>query len=275
MAEVKSQWWWFESDKKNDATPIKRSPWLNSALSELDEKTKAMLKIIEEDADSFAARAEMYYKKRPELMTMVEGFYKAHRSLAERYDQLKADPTFRHVSTPWASSPLSFKCQQKQQFIAFSDKSYDSFSEKTYDLMEDCVSDVDDPEQENEMDTDKYTNNLSGRIHAVDQHHIQESMAQICAQTPTDKGDEVTKFREEIKRLKEENRIQKEKLEEKDEEKREVIRQLSITIDAFKEENVKLKKHCVARETTKKESPSEFLKLKDMFMGKLFKGSSK
>ncbi|KAJ6412286.1 hypothetical protein OIU84_005361 [Salix udensis] len=45
-----------------------------------------MIKLLEEDADSFARRAEMYYKKRPELMKLVEEFYRAYRGLAERYD---------------------------------------------------------------------------------------------------------------------------------------------------------------------------------------------
>lgn len=45
-----------------------------------------MIKLIEEDADSFARRAEMYYKKRPELLKLVEEFYRAYRALAERYD---------------------------------------------------------------------------------------------------------------------------------------------------------------------------------------------
>lgn len=52
----------------------------------MDVKVKQMIKLIEEDADSFARRAEMYYKKRPELMKMVEDFYRAYRALAERYD---------------------------------------------------------------------------------------------------------------------------------------------------------------------------------------------
>ena len=34
-----------------------------------------MIKLIEEDADSFARRAEMYYKKRPELMKLVEASF--------------------------------------------------------------------------------------------------------------------------------------------------------------------------------------------------------
>jgi len=52
----------------------------------MDSKVKHMIKLIEEDADSFARRAEMYYKKRPELMKLVEEFYRAYRALAERYD---------------------------------------------------------------------------------------------------------------------------------------------------------------------------------------------
>lgn len=58
-------------------------------------KVKAMIKLIEEDADSFAKRAEMYYKKRPELMKLVEEFYRAYRALAERYDH--ATGALRHA----------------------------------------------------------------------------------------------------------------------------------------------------------------------------------
>lgn len=52
----------------------------------MDIKVKSMIKLIEEDADSFRKRAEMYYRKRPELMKLVEEFYRAYRALAERYD---------------------------------------------------------------------------------------------------------------------------------------------------------------------------------------------
>ncbi|KAM3280911.1 hypothetical protein P3S67_027931 [Capsicum chacoense] len=54
----------------------------------MDSKVKGMIKLIEEDADSFARRAEMYYNKRPELMKLVEEFYRAYRALAERYDHV-------------------------------------------------------------------------------------------------------------------------------------------------------------------------------------------
>ncbi|KAF3777425.1 NETWORKED 1A protein [Nymphaea thermarum] len=53
---------------------------------DVDAKVKPMTKLIEEETDSFARREEMYYKKRPELMKLVEEFYRAYRALAERYD---------------------------------------------------------------------------------------------------------------------------------------------------------------------------------------------
>ncbi|KAJ0610364.1 putative protein Networked (NET), actin-binding (NAB) [Helianthus annuus] len=73
-------WWW------NSHISPKNSKWLQENLTDVDIKVKAMIKLIEEDADSFARRAEMYYKKRPELMKLVEELYRAYRALAERYD---------------------------------------------------------------------------------------------------------------------------------------------------------------------------------------------
>ncbi|KAI4319470.1 hypothetical protein MLD38_033064 [Melastoma candidum] len=73
-------WWW-----DSHISP-KNSKWLQENLTDMDVKVKQMIKLIEEDADSFARRAEMYYKKRPELMKLVEEFYRAYRALAERYD---------------------------------------------------------------------------------------------------------------------------------------------------------------------------------------------
>lgn len=57
----------------------------------MDSKIKLMIKIIEEDAESFAKRAEMYYRRRPELMALLEELYRAYRALAERYDHAAGD----------------------------------------------------------------------------------------------------------------------------------------------------------------------------------------
>lgn len=58
---------------------------------DMQEKVESVVKLIEEDGDSFAKRAEMYYKKRPELINFVEESYRAYRSLAERYDHLSKE----------------------------------------------------------------------------------------------------------------------------------------------------------------------------------------
>ncbi|KAH6793907.1 hypothetical protein C2S52_004384 [Perilla frutescens var. hirtella] len=85
----KYSWWW-----DSHISP-KNSKWLQENLTDMDVKVKSMIKLIEVDEDSFARRAEMYYKKRPELMKMVEEFYRAYRALAERYDH--ATGVIRHA----------------------------------------------------------------------------------------------------------------------------------------------------------------------------------
>lgn len=55
---------------------------------DMEERIKNMLTIIEVDADTFKKKAEMYYKRRPELIDFVQDCYKSYRSLAERYDHL-------------------------------------------------------------------------------------------------------------------------------------------------------------------------------------------
>ncbi|XP_010525233.1 PREDICTED: protein NETWORKED 1A-like [Tarenaya hassleriana] len=82
-------WWWDSHIPKN-------SKWLQENLADMDTKVKSMIKLIEEDADSFARRAEMYYKKRPELMKLVEQFYRAYRALAERYDHATVELRHAH-----------------------------------------------------------------------------------------------------------------------------------------------------------------------------------
>jgi hypothetical protein len=57
----------------------------------LEEKVQETLKIINNDGDSFAQRAEMYYRRRPELINFVEEAFRAYRALAERYDHLSKE----------------------------------------------------------------------------------------------------------------------------------------------------------------------------------------
>ncbi|XP_044510594.1 protein NETWORKED 2A [Mangifera indica] len=78
-------WWWASHIR------TKQSKWLEQNLQDMEEKVGEMLKIIDDDGDSFAQRAEMYYRKRPELVSHVEYSYRSYRALAERYDYLSKE----------------------------------------------------------------------------------------------------------------------------------------------------------------------------------------
>ncbi|EEF48630.1 Restin, putative [Ricinus communis] len=78
-------WWWASHIR------TKQSKWLEENLQDMEEKVSNMLKIIDNDGDSFAQRSEMYYRKRPELIVQVEESYRSYRALAERYDHLSKD----------------------------------------------------------------------------------------------------------------------------------------------------------------------------------------
>ncbi|XP_042507617.1 protein NETWORKED 2B-like [Macadamia integrifolia] len=78
-------WWWASHIR------TKQSKWLEQNLQDMEDKVKYTLKLIEEDGDSFARRAEMYYRKRPELINFVEESYRAYRALADRYDHISGE----------------------------------------------------------------------------------------------------------------------------------------------------------------------------------------
>ncbi|XP_020243877.1 protein NETWORKED 2A-like [Asparagus officinalis] len=78
-------WWWASHIR------IKQSKWLVNDLQEMEERVKAMVKLIDEDADSFAKKAEMYFKRRPELINNVEEVYRAYKALADRYDRISTE----------------------------------------------------------------------------------------------------------------------------------------------------------------------------------------
>ncbi|KAI8032111.1 Protein NETWORKED 4A [Camellia lanceoleosa] len=82
----KSHSWWWDSH----ISP-KNSKWLAENLEEVDQSVKQMLKLIEEDGDSVAKKAEMNGENRPVLIAHVEGFHRLYKSLAERYDHLTGE----------------------------------------------------------------------------------------------------------------------------------------------------------------------------------------
>lgn len=50
-----------------------------------------MIKLIEIDADTFAKKAELYFKSRPELINYIEETYRSYQALADRYDRVSGE----------------------------------------------------------------------------------------------------------------------------------------------------------------------------------------
>lgn len=115
----------------------------------MDDKIKEMIKLIEEDADSFAKRAEMFYKKRPELMKLVEEFYRAYRALAERYDH--ATGALRQAHRTMAEAfpnqiPLVLTDEPPYESSAMEEDPYSEMPPPIHELF-----DIDDFSHLNEM----------------------------------------------------------------------------------------------------------------------------
>ncbi|XP_055836272.1 protein NETWORKED 2A-like isoform X2 [Solanum dulcamara] len=108
-------WWWASHIR------TKQSKWLDENLQDMEEKVEYVLKIIDEDGESFAKRAEMYYRRRPELLNFVEDFFRSYRALAERFDHLSKDlqTANRTIATVYPERvQLAMEDEDGEQFLA-------------------------------------------------------------------------------------------------------------------------------------------------------------
>ncbi|WOK95877.1 hypothetical protein Cni_G04584 [Canna indica] len=85
MVSGRSHSWWDSHISR------KNSKWLEENIQKMDQSVKEMLKLIEEEGESFAKKADLYYHRRPELVSHVEDFHRMYRVLAERYDHVTGD----------------------------------------------------------------------------------------------------------------------------------------------------------------------------------------
>ncbi|CAN4098225.1 unnamed protein product [Withania somnifera] len=243
VARDKLSIYWWRSNTDQNCTQ-NRSPWLQSTLDELDEKTEAILRIIEEDADTFAQRAEIYLKKRPELVNILGEIYRSHQLLAEGYDQIKSASRTHILAS--RKSALPFTKYSEEKLISYMEKSYDSYSESF------------DPESE--------SSDLS-EIEDLDNKEETQIQAEKTKTEATSglslKTDEVLKLNEEFEQLKEENR-----------EKREAIRQLCLAWDLLRKENSRLRMN-VTKASWERENFIELKASKKGFLKRLFSRSSK
>ncbi|KAH1245156.1 Protein NETWORKED 2A [Glycine max] len=75
-------WWWASHIR------TKQSKWLEQNMEDVMAET---LNIIHNEGESFSQRAEMYYRKRPQLVGYVEEVFRSYRALADRYDLLSKE----------------------------------------------------------------------------------------------------------------------------------------------------------------------------------------
>ncbi|WOL18663.1 hypothetical protein Cni_G27460 [Canna indica] len=61
------------------------------SFTEMEKKVESMMNLIEQDGDSFAKRAELYFQRRPELSNIVQEMYKSYTVLADRYDRISGE----------------------------------------------------------------------------------------------------------------------------------------------------------------------------------------
>uniref|UniRef100_A0A8R7P2R1 NAB domain-containing protein n=1 Tax=Triticum urartu TaxID=4572 RepID=A0A8R7P2R1_TRIUA len=75
----KSRSWWWDSHISPE-----NSKWLSENLQEMEMQVKETLGLVEEEGESSAEKAEVYWQERPVLVAHIKKFYRMYRTLAER-----------------------------------------------------------------------------------------------------------------------------------------------------------------------------------------------
>ncbi|KAK7314738.1 hypothetical protein VNO77_33266 [Canavalia gladiata] len=86
---------------KDKSIPNNNMPsWLLTSISELEERMKVLAMNTTEDeemgGDTFAERAESYYQKRPQLLSLLQDLYNGYITLSDRYIQTLAKHKNHH-----------------------------------------------------------------------------------------------------------------------------------------------------------------------------------
>ncbi|CAA2959448.1 NETWORKED 4A-like [Olea europaea subsp. europaea] len=181
MESKKSHSWWWNSHIRP-----KNSKWLQDNLEEMDQKVRLMLKLIEEDADSFARRAEIYYQKRPELINLVEEFYRMYRALAERYDLVtgelrKSIPSELHsqesgISDVGSEPPSSLPSPDRKPSRPESGARFLGSGRSGSDLNKGDYSSTSDSESNSD---DSSGNNYSGTQSNDEEHELHQRITEL------------------------------------------------------------------------------------------------
>ncbi|KAK9120195.1 hypothetical protein Scep_018288 [Stephania cephalantha] len=264
----------WRSDAHNSSN---QSPWLQSTLSDFDEKTKAILALVQQEGDSFAERAEMYYKSRPQVIKMVEDLNRSYVCLAERYDhQIRSQASFRTI-TGSSSSSNSFRHASKRFSTSYGDSELDGHYSRraSIDEIVDCNTSCKgkfDDERQISLDNMRVLMNKKigyegGRRSLDGEDHKAFGSAE--------KERIWSQMRCQVAKLMEDNLRQQTELIRRNDEKREAIKELCLQLDKVVDENKRLQKSLQCSKTyCEATNQSQISKLKSMILNKLLGGGS-
>ncbi|XVE50037.1 hypothetical protein DITRI_Ditri01bG0129800 [Diplodiscus trichospermus] len=232
-----------------------------TASSDLDMKINAILSIIvQDDGDSFAKRAEMYYQKRPELIQMVEDLHKSYRSLAEKYDQLRSEVNSdSHPKLLSLSRSVNHVQRQRN-----SDEDKELSGEQYSNFHSKSSAEEPDDDHETELDDD------SSKIKQYDKNQERKSITGIAFQRNTSDSSQAAMLENEklwnelrfkVSELVEDNLSHQAELIRRNDEKREMIRDLCSKMNMVDEKS----KSSPASHKVLKKSQSSLSRLKRAF----------
>lgn len=242
----------------------------------MDKKTKMILNLIQDDGDSFAKRAEMFYKRRPDLIKLVQDLHNSYCSLAKKYDQLRSECIHVAHLRSLPSSSLNFS-EQVQPLENCNEENVESAKLEATTSHPDSVAEEHySPEAPNVLLSGEQSND--GRMKPDTDGKVEEKgMEKIIngnefnAENGGDyqmDSQEKEKMRNQL-RLKvttliEDNLQQQTELIRRNEEKREVIKQLRSHINRLVEENRALKSYLPSYKVDMKRSQPRVSKLKGL-----------
>ncbi|KAI3899960.1 hypothetical protein MKW92_034883 [Papaver armeniacum] len=226
--KVACSWWLGKHIDSN------QSPWLQATLNDLDDKMKAVVSLImQDDGDTFAQRAEMYYKNRTQLVKMMEEFHRSYRCLAERYDRLR--PESDH-------SLNSFLNIESSQNIDSNGANGNSNAGTSDPNPATSVCAAEDPESDT-VEHDSHDAELLDTKEEceTDNTDEKEKCGRQIVMSCCDEGDMWLEMKMQVSKLIEENIKQQSELIRRNNQKREAIKDLCLQLDKLTEENMILR----------------------------------
>ncbi|KAK6139132.1 hypothetical protein DH2020_003849 [Rehmannia glutinosa] len=200
----------------------------------MDDKVNRILDLTEDNGDTFAMRAEMYYQNRPQLIQMVQHLRTSYHALADKYYHLKSESSikpsnngslsnsFRNKVSPFDPKPkLNINNSPSIEALSFSYESTQEFS------AADSESATSNSNVENLIVSDDSTNKP---INTTDCHeyHDKKNIDFTAGENGLLIGDKVWNEQMKFSKLLEESLCKQAELIRRNNEKRDVINELRI-----------------------------------------------